>query len=95
ARGAGPMGGGGLPGIVKRGGRGPGVHRTVGLDDLGLVVDITNTTNTAPASLPPSGYGIAGMSERANLLGGTLTAKPQPPNQYRVQAHLPLEPEPT
>ncbi|MCP5031490.1 MAG: sensor histidine kinase [Actinomycetia bacterium] len=84
-----------LTNIIKHAGPGPTVHLTIGLDDLGLVVDITNTTNTAPASLPPSGYGIAGMSERANLLGGTLTAKPQPPNQYRVQAHLPLEPEPT
>jgi signal transduction histidine kinase len=35
------------------------------------------------------------MRERAALLGGTLTAEPQPPNRFRVTAHIPLEMERT
>ncbi len=84
-----------LTNIIKHAGPNPTVHLTIGLDDLCLVIDIANTTDAAPPGLPPSGYGIAGMGERAHLLGGTLTATPEPPNRYRVQARLPLEPEPT
>jgi signal transduction histidine kinase len=35
------------------------------------------------------------MRERAALLGGTLTAEPEPPNRFRVNAHIPLEMERT
>jgi signal transduction histidine kinase len=78
--------------IIKHAGPNPTVDITVGLDDQGLAIDITNTTNATSPGLPASGYGIVGMRERAHLLGGTLTAWPQPPDRYRVQARLPLEP---
>ena len=80
--------------IIKHAGPNPDVDITVAIDDDRLVIDITNTTETASAGLPTSGYGIVGMTERAALLGGTLTVAPQPPNRYRVNARLPLEPEP-
>jgi signal transduction histidine kinase len=83
-----------LTNIVKHAGTDPTVAVTIGLDGLDLVIDITNTTDSARPGLPSSGYGIAGMRERAHLLGGTLIAEPQPPDRYRVQARLPLEPEP-
>jgi signal transduction histidine kinase len=37
------------------------------------------------------GRGIAGMRERATMLGGTLDAGPLPEGGYRVHARLPLE----
>jgi signal transduction histidine kinase len=45
------------------------------------------------AVTPPDGggYGIAGMKERAAMLGGTLDAGPLAAGGYRVHARLPLE----
>lgn len=40
---------------------------------------------------PGAGHGIAGMRERAEAVGGTLTAGPRPEGGFRVQARLPLE----
>jgi signal transduction histidine kinase len=40
--------------------------------------------------LPGSGQGIAGMRERAQLLGGSLDAEPRPGGGFRVIAHLPV-----
>jgi signal transduction histidine kinase len=37
------------------------------------------------------GRGIAGMRERAAMLGGTLDAGPLPDGGFRVHARLPLE----
>ena len=92
--------------IVKHAGPDPTVELSVALDGDTLAIGITNTitntigttiatTATAAATLPQSGYGIAGMRERASLLGGTLTAGPRPPDRYHVAARLPVEPDPT
>ncbi len=45
--------------------------------------DVTTTTRS------PSGYGLMGMSERATLVGGTLTAGPSPSRGWTVSAVLP------
>ena len=77
--------------IIKHAGPNPTVHLTIGLDDVGLVIDITNTIESEAApGLPESGFGIAGMRERATLLGGTLSAEPQPPDRFCVHARVPL-----
>ena len=47
--------------------------------------------NGSPVGAVPGGHGIAGMSERAALLGGTLEVGPLPRGAgYRVLARLPL-----
>lgn len=57
--------------------------------------------NTPPARQPsppsPGGHGITGMTERANALGGRLTAEPKADGGFRVAARLPthlVRPEP-
>ena len=88
-----------LTNIIKHAGPDPVVSVTVGLTDRNLVIEIINTvtpTSTAQLpGLPESGYGIAGMRERANLLGGGLVAEAQVPGRYRVEARLPIAPETT
>ncbi|GAA0898854.1 sensor histidine kinase [Pseudonocardia zijingensis] len=41
-----------------------------------------------PAGGPGTGNGLPGMRERAEALGGTLTAGPRPGGGFRVDAHL-------
>ncbi len=82
-----------LTNVIKHAGPRPHVAICIGLDDIGLVIEVTNTISSAAPGLPTSGFGISGMRERAILLGGTLVAGAQPPNQFRVEAHLPLGPE--
>ncbi len=86
--------------IIKHAGPTPTVDVTIGIEDDDLVIDITNSTFTSTAQatspgLPGSGYGIAGMRERATLLGGTLVAAPRPSDRFGVHARLPLDVEPT
>jgi signal transduction histidine kinase len=87
-----------LTNVIRHAGPAPTVDITVAVDGHRLIIDITNTfevtpTDSAPTPLPASGFGIAGMGERATLLGGSLTAGPELPDRYRVHAWLPLEPE--
>lgn len=56
-----------------------------------LVVEVLDDGNARPGHpLRPGGHGIAGMSERARALGGTLTAGPRAGGGFRVRARLPL-----
>ncbi len=64
-----------------------------------LVVEVVDN-GRAPAangkSAPGSGTGIAGMRERAAIVGGQLEAGPRPGGGFAVAAELPLgPPEPT
>jgi signal transduction histidine kinase len=68
----------------------PGAHPAVAVTaaDRTLRVTVTN-----PAGGPPTGdgagYGLAGMRERATLLGGTVAAGPRPDGGWQVEAVLP------
>ncbi|HEV7653572.1 MAG TPA: sensor histidine kinase [Mycobacteriales bacterium] len=62
--------------------------RTVG-GDLELDVSDDGTAPSDAGSGP--GRGLAGMRERAAMLGGTLDAGPMPDGGFRVRARLPLE----
>ena len=46
----------------------------------------------APSS--PGGYGLAGLTERLRLLGGTLDAAPTPTGGFQVTARIPATPRP-
>jgi signal transduction histidine kinase len=63
---------------------GPGV--------LELLVTDDGRGPDGPAA-PGGGQGIVGMRERAELLGGELTAGPRPGGGFQVRARLPLPPE--
>jgi MYXO-CTERM domain-containing protein len=78
--------------IIKHAGPNPTATLTIRVEGDDLVVDVTNTVaGAATPGLPPSGFGISGMRERATLLGGTLIAGPRPPNTFGVGARIPIE----
>ncbi|MCF3121017.1 MULTISPECIES: sensor histidine kinase [Streptomyces] len=58
-----------------------------------LVVEIDNgppaADRTAP-TLPSGGHGLAGLRERAALVGGRVTARPSADGGFTVRAELPL-----
>jgi signal transduction histidine kinase len=64
-------------------------------DDGTLVIEVDDDGVARPASRPPGrgngpGHGIAGMTERATALGGTLQAGPRPEGGFGVRARLPV-----
>jgi signal transduction histidine kinase len=71
----------------------------LGYADHGLEVEVDDdgpatAARSAPVSPSPSpggsGNGIAGMTERASALGGTLRAGPRPGGGFQVRAWLPF-----
>jgi len=57
-----------------------------------LTVTVTDSGGPAPVRPAASGgLGIPGMRERAELLGGTLTAGPRPDGGFVVTARLPVQ----
>ena len=53
-----------------------------------LVIMVTDDGHGRPGS--NGGHGLAGLQERARLLGGQLTAGPGPNGGFRVRAEFPL-----
>jgi signal transduction histidine kinase len=77
------------------GGRRATVH--LGYGDGALEIDVRDDGPPRPRGTGPpggagngSGNGIAGMTERAAALGGTLAAGPRPEGGFEVRARLPL-----
>lgn len=66
------------------------VNLTIQVDRGVLRLQISDNGTARPGAFTP-GSGIAGMSERARLLGGTLVAEPQAAGGFVVKATLPLE----
>jgi signal transduction histidine kinase len=67
-------------------------HAVVSLHyaDDGLTVQVDDDGRAHPADPPPpNGNGLPGMRERAEALGGSLTAEAQPEGGFRVRGHLP------
>jgi signal transduction histidine kinase len=74
----------------------PGARTTVvlGADGSDLVLSVVNDAATLPAQPMEApgraGHGLAGMRERARLVGGTLDAGARTGGGYRVTARLPI-----
>jgi signal transduction histidine kinase len=62
---------------------------TLDADTQWVRLTVTDDGDPIPAGRGKPGYGIVGMSERAALLGGTLTAGPHPLRGWVVSAELP------
>ncbi|MFI6389260.1 sensor histidine kinase [Nonomuraea sp. NPDC050540] len=58
--------------------------------DLEIEVHNARPAPTAPATTPaPSGWGLVGLRERVELIGGTLAAGAAPDGGFRVRARIP------
>jgi signal transduction histidine kinase len=62
----------------------------VAVDDTSVRLRVCDDGNAGPQGA--SGYGLVGMAERANLLGGTCQAGPNPGGGWTVTAVLPRTP---
>jgi signal transduction histidine kinase len=71
-------------------------HVTISLDyrDTSLRIQVTDDGHGPHTANANGGRGLAGMRERAALLGGHLTAAPGPGGGFQVTAELPLIPNP-
>jgi signal transduction histidine kinase len=58
----------------------------------GLVVQVSDDGRGGPAAGDGTGHGLAGMRERVEIYGGTVTAGPLPHGGYRVTAQIPATP---
>ncbi|MEU4446476.1 sensor histidine kinase [Actinosynnema sp. NPDC050801] len=80
-----------LTNTVKHAGPGAAAAVVVSYGDDGLVLDISDD-GAGESSPGGAGNGLRGMVERAELLGGDLTAGPGPDGGYVVHARIPLDP---
>ena len=76
----------------------PGAHASVAIHHTGdaLCVRVSNgpgRTHTAEP-FPSGGHGLAGLAERARLLGGTLKSGPTDEGGFVVTAHYPMSSPP-
>ncbi len=60
----------------------------IGQQDGQLSIEVTDSGRGG--AVAGTGYGIAGMRERAALLGGDFSAGPRPGGGFRVAARLPV-----
>ncbi|MEV0595413.1 sensor histidine kinase [Nonomuraea cavernae] len=70
----------------------PGATVAVDLarDDHDLRLRVANGPGETPGGAPGAGQGLAGMRERATLLGGVLEAGPTKDGGFQVAARLPI-----
>lgn len=61
------------------------------VDDTSVELRVLDDGEPAAAGTPSSGYGLIGMEERTQLLGGTLEACPGPERGWTVTAILPRD----
>ncbi|KDN76923.1 sensor histidine kinase [Streptomyces olindensis] len=57
-----------------------------------LLLTVTNDGPSRPEAAPGRGFGVMGMRERAQSIGGELCAGPRPQGGFEVTTALPLQP---
>nr|WP_041819614.1 sensor histidine kinase [Streptomyces davaonensis] len=60
--------------------------------DARLLITVSNDGPAAPTTAASGGFGLMGMRERANSIGGELCAGPRPEGGFEVTTALPLQP---
>jgi signal transduction histidine kinase len=78
-----------LTNVLKHAGPTARADVRLSTDRRGIAIEVVDD-GQGDTILPGSGQGIAGMRERAQLLGGSLDAEPRPGGGFRVIAHLPV-----
>ncbi|SEP49043.1 sensor histidine kinase [Amycolatopsis saalfeldensis] len=77
---------------VRKHAPGAAVTIHIGQTGDGLAVGIVNGPPTrTPVPLPSAQHGLVGLRERAELLGGTLTAGPTPEGGFAVRLRVPAD----
>ncbi|MEV7807123.1 histidine kinase [Microbispora sp. NPDC088329] len=80
-----------LTNITRHAPRARGVTVSVERDRDAVTVEVADDSPAGPARhVPRGGYGLLGMRERVQALGGTLRAGPRPGGGWSVLATLPL-----
>jgi signal transduction histidine kinase len=82
-----------LTNVLKHAGPDPKAEVRLSTDEGMLSIEVTDRGSGA-SILPGSGHGLAGMRERAALLGGSFEAAPRPGGGFRIMARLPMERSP-
>lgn len=78
-----------LTNVLKHAGPSARTEVRVSVNDREIAIEVLDNGRGATI-LPGSGHGIAGMRERAQLLGGSLDARPRPGGGFQVVARLPI-----
>src|SRR5690625_5176258 len=79
-----------LTNIFKHGGPGASATVLVQWTPASLVLQVDDDGRGAAATSDGDGHGVLGMRERAQMLGGTLTAGPREGGGFRVRAEIPV-----
>lgn len=79
-----------LTNVLKHAGPGPRVTVLVTWGTTTLTLDVSDDGRGASAGSDGAGQGLLGMTERATMFGGSLTAGPRPGGGFRVHLEIPL-----
>lgn len=79
-----------LTNVARHAPRARAVSVTVGQDGRGVTVEVANDAAAGPAQHHRRGYGLVGMRERVEALGGTLYAGPGENADWVVRAVVPV-----
>ncbi|RJL20824.1 two-component sensor histidine kinase [Bailinhaonella thermotolerans] len=80
----------GLTNVLKHAGPGTAVRLTLRPEPGAIRLSVENDAPAGdPPALPSPGYGLGGVRERVDLLGGDMTAGPTPAGGWLLTARLP------